>query len=152
VLQDSSVHQRVEEPVTPGSTNAKAVFVRRIMKALTDVWRTVVTPWSGKLPRPRVSPVMTLGDCATEAQRGRQRIHVGTLTKALEQVTSSTLAMRKIAAATGDRGNEFQFQKHYDLRDPTFPHTNQTPFRSVTIVGIGGPRHEYQHGPCESFG
>jgi hypothetical protein len=71
-LQDSSVRRRVEEPVTPGSTNAKTAMVRNIMKALTDVRRTAVKPWSWKLPRPRVSPMMTIGDCPARAGSGQQ--------------------------------------------------------------------------------
>jgi hypothetical protein len=36
-LQDSSICRRVEGPVSPVSTDTNAIFVRRIMKALTDV-------------------------------------------------------------------------------------------------------------------
>lgn len=138
--QDSSVHRRVEGPVSPGSTDTKAVFVRRIMKALTDVRRTAVTPWSGKLPRPRVSPMMTLGDCAAEAQRGRRRIKVGTVTEALEHITSSSSAMRKTPAAAGDRDTVFHFKKPRDLRDQILSCVNQSPFRSGMNAGTGGPR------------
>ena len=49
-LQDSSVHRQVEEPLTLGSTDIKAVMVWKILKALTDVRRTAVKPWSRKLP------------------------------------------------------------------------------------------------------
>jgi len=49
-LQDSSVHRRVEEPPTLGSMDTKAIMVRKILKALMDVRRTAVKPWSGKLP------------------------------------------------------------------------------------------------------
>jgi hypothetical protein len=78
-MQDSSVHRRVEEPVTPDSTNAKAVMIRNIMKALIDVRWTAVKPWSEKLPRPRVSLMMTLGDCSVRAGNGQRSCIGGTL-------------------------------------------------------------------------
>ena len=49
--------------------DTKAVMVQKILKALTDRWRTTVKPWTRKQSRPRVSPTMTLGDCAVMAGR-----------------------------------------------------------------------------------
>ena len=95
---------------------------------------------------------MTLGDCAVEAQRGRRRIKVGTVTEALEHITSSSSAMRKTPAAAGDRDTVFHFQKPRDLRDPILSFVNQSPFLSGMNAGTGGPREEDQCGPCVSSG
>lgn len=63
-LQDSLVHRRVEASASPASTDKKAVLARNIVKAWIGDRRTAMTSWSGKLPHPRISPLITLGDCA----------------------------------------------------------------------------------------
>jgi hypothetical protein len=50
VLRDSSVRRRVEQSVSPASSDSKVKFVRNILKALTDVRRTSIKSWSGRLP------------------------------------------------------------------------------------------------------
>jgi hypothetical protein len=82
-LQDSSVNRRVEEPITPASMNMKVELVRNIIKALTDVRRMTITPWSGKLPQPRESLAMTLGDYIVKVRRGRRQVTRGTFVEAL---------------------------------------------------------------------
>ena len=90
-LQDSSVRRRVEETITPVPTNMKVELVRNIMKALIDVHQMTMKPWSGKLPRPRDSPAMTLGDCAVKDKHGRQQMIGGTLAKALQSSPSPAM-------------------------------------------------------------
>jgi hypothetical protein len=48
-MQDSSVHRRVEGSLTPDSMDTKTTLVHNILTALTDVWRTAIKPWSGRL-------------------------------------------------------------------------------------------------------
>jgi hypothetical protein len=49
-LHNSSVRRQVEQTITPVSMDSKVAHVRTIMKALIDVRRTTMKPWSGKLP------------------------------------------------------------------------------------------------------
>jgi hypothetical protein len=77
-LQNSSVQRRVEQTLTPASMNSKVRHVRNIMKALIDVRRPKRTPWSGRLPRPRKSPAVTLGDCVVKIMYGQRQVTKGT--------------------------------------------------------------------------
>jgi hypothetical protein len=108
-MQDSSVLRRVQAPVSPASMDTKVVLVRNIMKAWTDVRRTAMTPWSGKLPRPRISPEMTLGDCAVTDARGRWSGARGTLTKVLRETSSATPATMKTILIGDDRRTSMLF-------------------------------------------
>jgi hypothetical protein len=87
-LQESLVRRRVEETKTLVSMDMKVELVRHIMKALIDVRRTTMKPWSGKLPRPRQSPVMTLDDCTIKDKRGRRPMTGGTFVDALRSSPS----------------------------------------------------------------
>jgi hypothetical protein len=66
--------------------------VRNIIKSWTDRRRVSMTLWSGKLPRPRTSPAMTLGDCAATILRGRRSVVGGTLAEALGRSPFSSSA------------------------------------------------------------
>jgi len=112
------------------------------MKALTDVRRTAGKPWSGKLPPPRASPMMTLGDCAVRAGSGRRSVIGGTLTQALQQLPSPSPAM-------GTAGDRVQIQTP---RDPISPHGKETAYLSENLAGSGGPRDEDQRGPRVQIG
>jgi hypothetical protein len=87
-----------------------------------------VVPWSGKLPRPKVSPVRTLCNCAAEARHGRRQFKVGTLTEALEQITSVSPAMRKTFVIAGDHGTVLKFQNSHELHDLVFSDASWSPF------------------------
>jgi hypothetical protein len=78
-LHDSSIQRRVEASTSPASSDTKVVLVRNIFKSWVDRRRPSMTPWSGKLPRPRTSPAMTLGDCAATILRGRRSVLGGIL-------------------------------------------------------------------------
>jgi len=144
-LQDSSVRRREEASASPAPTDNKVVLVRNIMKAWIDVRRTARTLWSGKLPRPRISPVITLGDCAVTDVHGRRPVARGTLTEVLRETSSATPATTKTTWLDVERRTSTFFQ---NPPDPKLMPEERPSSRSVTHAGTGGPHDEVQRGPC----
>jgi len=89
----------------------------------------------GKLPRPRKSPALTLGDCVIKGRGGRRRY---TLAEALSSSPSPTNLQT-------DQQSRFQIQNDYDP-------VSTLQSRSDIIVGTGGPSVEAQRGPCVQIG
>jgi hypothetical protein len=100
-LRDSSIWRRVEAPSSPVTTNSKVQFVHNIMRALTDVRRPAVSPWLGKLPRPRELPALTLGDCLVKVRGGRK-----TLAEALQPLPETMT--NELVKHGGDQRTKFQ--------------------------------------------
>jgi hypothetical protein len=110
-LQDSSIQRQVEASASPASSDTKVVLVRNIIKAWTERRRTSMAPWSGKLPRPRTSPAMTLGDCSAMDLRGRRSVVGGTLAEALGWSSSPSPAKMEPTLIGVHRASSFQIQK-----------------------------------------
>jgi hypothetical protein len=125
----------------------KVEHVRKIMKALTNVHRTNMKPWSGKLPQPRESPLMTLGDCAVKFKRGKWQVMRSTLSEAL--CSSPPPATSRTAETLGTRHSMIQIQNTGDLVSAL---DRQMLFRSESIATSGGPSDGVQHGPCGLIG
>jgi hypothetical protein len=111
-LQDSSIQRRVEASLSPTTSDTKVVLVRNIIRAWTARQRALMTPWSGKLPRPRTSPAMTLGDCTATFLRGQRLVAGGTLAEALGRSFASSPAktVQTLNGVHGDHRSSLCFK------------------------------------------
>ena len=139
-LQDSSIQQRVEASSSLASSDTKVVLVRNIIKAWTARQRPSLTPWSGKLPRPRALPAMTLGDCTTTLLRGRRPTAGGTLAEVLERSSPSSPA--KSAHEVHEDCRSSLFQNQINLDSFSAP-CKQWHAGSVSSAGTDGPCERY---------
>ena len=134
-LQDSSIQRRVEASSSPASSDTKVVLMRNIIKAWTARRRPSLTPWSGKLPRPRASPAMTLGDCTATLVRDRRATAGGTLAEVLERSSPSSPA--KSAHEVHEDCCSSLFQNQSNL-DPFSAPCKQWHAGSVSSAGTDG--------------
>lgn len=106
------------------------------MKALIDIRRPERTPWSGRLPRPRKSPAVTLGDCVVKVRHGKRQVTKGTIAEILR--SSPSPVSLEVSRLSGD---QFRIQIP---RDPIS--TMQD--RSELATGDCGPADRATCGPC----
>lgn len=86
-LQDSSVERRVEAALSPATADKKVALVNFFFQSWGDR-RSSMAPWSGKLPQPRTSPLLTLGECSVVDRRRGRSTMAGSLDELLQRSSS----------------------------------------------------------------